>query len=83
MSDKRSDMITCEMKQVFFSYIRTASVAMASVYIALGGEVFDKSGLQALVYAGIISVAGPAARAINPNDDAFGKSKKDDIDAGT
>jgi len=74
-------LITCEMKQAFFSYLRTAAVAMASVYLALNGDVFHKEGLQALIYAAIVSVAGPAARAINPNDDAFGKSKKDDEDA--
>lgn len=71
-------MITCEMKQALLSYARTALVAMASVFLALDGAVFDKEGLQALVYAAIVAVAGPAARALNPNDDAFGKSNKDD-----
>ena len=71
-------MITCETKQAIFSYLRTASVAMASVYLALEGDVFHAEGLQALVYAAIVAVAGPAARALNPNDDAFGKSNKDD-----
>ena len=70
-------MITCETKQAFFSYLRTAAVAMASVYLALNGEVFDKSGLQALIYAAIVAVAGPAARALNSKDDAFGISDKD------
>lgn len=70
-------MITCEMKQALFSYLRTALVAMASVFLALDGAVFDREGLQAMIYAGIVSVAGPAARALNPNDDAFGKSNKD------
>ena len=70
-------MITCEMKQAFMSYVRTAAVAMASVYIALNGEVFNKAGLQAMIYAAIVAVAGPGARALNPKDDAFGISEKD------
>ena len=74
-------MITCEMKQAFFSYLRTAAVAMASVYIALNGDVFHKEGIQALIYAAIVSVAGPGARALNPKDDAFGISEKDEEDA--
>lgn len=65
------------MKQALFSYLRTAAVAMASVYLALNGDVFDKEGLQAMIYAAIVAVAGPAVRALNPNDDAFGKSSKD------
>jgi hypothetical protein len=69
-------MITCEIKQAIYSYLRTAAVAMASVYLALNGDVFHKEGLQAMIYAGIVAVAGPAARALNPNDDAFGKSNK-------
>jgi hypothetical protein len=70
-------MITCEMKQAFFSYIRTAAIAMASVFLALNGEVFNKAGLQAMIYAAIVAVAGPGARALNPKDDAFGVSEKD------
>ena len=46
---------------------------MASVYLALNGDVFHKEGFQALVYAAIVAVAGPAVRALNPNDSAFGK----------
>jgi hypothetical protein len=69
-------MITCETKQAIYSYLRTAAVAMASVYLALNGDVFHQEGLQAMIYAGIVAVAGPAARALNPNDDAFGKSNK-------
>jgi hypothetical protein len=71
-------LITCETKQAIMSYLRTASVAIASVYLALDGNVWHAQGLQSLVYAAIVAVAGPAARALNPNDDAFGKSKKDD-----
>lgn len=53
--------------------MRTAAVAMASVYIALNGDVFHKDGMQALIYAAIVAVAGPTARALNPHDPAFGK----------
>jgi glutaminase len=74
-------LITCEVKQALFSYLRTAAVAMASVYIALNGDVFHKEGMQALIYAAIVSVAGPGARALNPKDDAFGISEKDEEDA--
>jgi hypothetical protein len=69
------------MKQALFSYLRTAAVAMASVYIALNGNVFHKEGMHALIYAAIVSVAGPGARALNPKDDAFGISEKDEEDA--
>lgn len=65
--------MNCQIKEALFSYARTALVAMASVYLALGGEVFDKAGLQSLIYAAIVSIAGPAARALNPHDPAFGK----------
>lgn len=65
--------MNCQMKEALFSYLRTAAVAMASVYIALGGNVFNREGIQALIYAGIVAVAGPAARAINPHDTAFGR----------
>jgi hypothetical protein len=65
--------MTCQSKEALYSYLRTAAIAMASVYIALNGDVFDKDGIQALIYAGIVAVAGPTARALNPHDPAFGK----------
>jgi len=65
--------MNCQLKEAIFSYLRTAGVAMASVYLALNGDVFHKEGFQALVYAAIVAVAGPAVRALNPNDSAFGK----------
>ena len=65
--------MNCQTKEALLSYLRTAAVAMASVYIALGGEVFNREGVQALIYAGIVAVAGPTARALNPHDPAFGK----------
>jgi hypothetical protein len=65
--------MNCQLKEAIFSYLRTAAVAMASVYLALNGDVFHREGVQALIYAAIVSVAGPAVRALNPNDPAFGK----------
>ena len=65
--------MNCQLKEALFSYLRTAGVAMASVYLALEGDVFHAEGLQALIYAAIVAVAGPAVRALNPNDSAFGK----------
>jgi glutaminase len=65
--------LNCQIKEALYSYVRTAAIAMASVYLALGGEVFDRQGVQALIYAAIVAVAGPTARALNPHDPAFGK----------
>ena len=65
--------MTCQAKEALYSYFRTAAVAMASVYLALNGDVFHKEGLQAMIYAAIVAVAGPAVRALNPHDSAFGK----------
>ena len=74
-------MITCEMKQIIFSYIRTATVAVASVVVTLNGDVFNIDGLKAILVGLAIAIAGPAVRALNPNDDAFGKSKLDQDNA--
>ena len=63
----------CTTKAAIASYLRSAGVAVASVYIALGGEVFNNEGLKSMLYAAIVAVAGPAVRALNPNDEAFGK----------
>lgn len=71
-------MITCEVKQALWSYVRTAAVAVASAVVTLNGDVFNAEGGRAILLALAIAIAGPAARALNPNDDAFGKSKKDD-----
>lgn len=74
-------MITCEVKQALWSYLRTAAVAVASAVVTLNGNVFNADGGRAIILALAIAIAGPAARALNPNDDAFGKSKKDDESA--
>ncbi len=52
---------------VISSYGRSFAVA-AATYVAQG----DGVTLQGLVLAGIIAVAGPALRAVNPKDPSFG-----------
>jgi hypothetical protein len=59
---------------VLASYGRTALVAVLSVYLAMGGEI----DLQALLYAAVASVAGPAMRAVNPHDTGFGRLVADE-----
>ena len=60
-------------KAVAGSYARTALVAALSVYVALEGEVLNKEGIEAMLFAAFASVAGPIFRALNPKDPAFGK----------
>jgi hypothetical protein len=60
-------------KTVAGSYARTALIAALSVYVALEGEVLNKEGLEAMLFAAFASVAGPVFRALNPKDPAFGK----------
>ena len=62
------------IKAVLASYGRTALVAVLSVYLAMGGEI----DLQALLYAAVAAVAGPAMRAVNPHDTAFGRLEAPD-----
>ena len=54
-------------QEMLSSYGRSFAVA-AATYVAQG----DGVTLQGLVLAGIIAVAGPALRAVNPKDPAFG-----------
>jgi hypothetical protein len=54
-------------QEMISSYGRSFAVA-AATYVAQG----DGVTLQGLVLAGIIAVAGPALRAVNPKDPAFG-----------
>jgi hypothetical protein len=65
--------MNCQIKEALWSYLRTASVAVASAVVTLNGDVFNESGLKAIVLALAIAIAGPAVRALNPNDPAFGK----------
>jgi hypothetical protein len=62
------------VKEVLASYGRTALVAVLSVYLAMGGDI----DIQALLYAAIASIAGPAMRAANPHDPAFGRLEAPD-----
>jgi hypothetical protein len=61
-------------KAALASYGRTALVAVLSVYLAMGGAI----DLQALLYAAIASIAGPAIRYLNPHDTAFGNLEAPD-----
>jgi len=59
---------------ILASYGRTAFVAVLSVYLAMGGEI----DIQALLYAAVAATAGPAMRAANPHDTAFGRLEAPD-----
>lgn len=65
-------------KTIISSYARTALVAALSVYVAMQGEVFNKEGLEAMLFAAFASISGPVFRALNPNDKAFGKVHEHD-----
>ena len=54
------------MKLALASYIRSFVVAVTTAY-GLG-----QTDLESLAIAGLVAVIGPAIRAINPNDPAFG-----------
>jgi hypothetical protein len=58
--------MNAKLKAAVESYARSFVVAAIAVYSA--GE----SDLKAIVIAGLAAVAGPAIRAINPKDPAFG-----------
>jgi hypothetical protein len=55
-----------KLKAVVASYARTF-VAVVT-YAVVNGE----TDIKAIVIAGLVSVVGPAIRAVNPNDPAFG-----------
>ena len=58
--------MNAQLKAAVESYARSFVVAAIAVYSA--GE----SDLKAILIAGLAAVAGPAIRAINPKDPAFG-----------
>jgi hypothetical protein len=58
--------MNAKLKAAVESYARSFVVAAIAVYSA--GE----TDLKAIVIAGLAAVAGPAIRAINPKDPAFG-----------
>jgi hypothetical protein len=55
-----------KLKAAIESYARSFVVAAIAVYSA--GE----TDLKAIAIAGLAAIAGPAIRAINPNDPSFG-----------
>jgi len=55
-----------KIKAVIESYVRSFIVALGVAY----SDGF--TGTEEILIAGIIAVAGPAIRAINPKDPAFG-----------
>ena len=55
-----------KLKAIVASYARTF-VAVVT-YAVVNGE----TDIKAIVIAGLVSVVGPAIRAVNPNDPAFG-----------
>ena len=58
--------MNANLKAALESYARSFVVAAIAVYSA--GE----TDLKAILIAGLAAVAGPAIRAINPKDPAFG-----------
>jgi hypothetical protein len=58
--------MNAKLKAAVESYARSFVVAAIAVYTA--GE----TDLKAIAIAGLAAVAGPAIRAINPKDPAFG-----------
>ena len=59
-------MMNEKMKQMLSSYARSFVVAVLTAY-AVGAM-----SIKELIIAGLIAVAGPAIRAVNPKDPAFG-----------
>ena len=58
--------MNAKTKAILESYVRAFVVALGVAYSD------GYSGSQELLIAGVIAIAGPAIRAINPNDPAFG-----------
>ena len=57
-----------KMKAVLLSYARSFLVAVAATYAVPNNDM----DLRGLLIAGLIAVAGPAIRAVNTKDPAFG-----------
>jgi hypothetical protein len=58
--------MTTKSKAIIESYVRAFVVALGVAY----SDGF--SGKEEILIAGLIAIAGPAIRAINPKDPAFG-----------
>lgn len=60
--------LTNKHKDILKSYARAYVVAVGAAYTAPGSEL----GVEGLLLAGLIAVAGPAIRAIDKKDPTFG-----------
>lgn len=54
------------MQSALASYVRSFAVAVLTAYTMGATDIKD------LAIAGVIAIIGPAIRAVNPNDAAFG-----------
>jgi len=57
-----------QLKAALASYARSFIVAALTLVLA------GTTDLKTIALAGVVAVAGPLLRAINPNDTAFGKN---------
>jgi len=60
--------LTKKHKDILKSYARSYVVAVGAAYTAPGADL----GVEGLLLAGLIAVAGPAIRAIDKKDPTFG-----------
>jgi hypothetical protein len=60
--------LTKKHKDILKSYARSYVVAVGAAYTAPGSDL----GVEGLLLAGLIAVAGPAIRAIDKKDPTFG-----------
>ena len=60
-----------KMKAMLESYLR-AFVVSAGSYIAAANAADNNITVNGVLLAGLIAIAGPGLRAINPKDPAFG-----------
>lgn len=63
--------MNAKTKAAVESYVRSFAIALGVAYSD------GYTGTQEVLIAALIAVAGPAIRAINPNDPAFGKIADD------
>lgn len=68
--------MTNSMKAMLASYARSFLAAALSAFVATGGDLFslDAESGKAIIGAGVAAILPVLMRALNPNDDAFGKS---------
>lgn len=68
--------MTNSMKAMLASYGRSFMAAALASFMATGGDLFtlDAGSAKAIIGAGVAAVLPVLMRALNPNDDAFGKT---------